>query len=341
MPHGAILIVDDEPQNLAALRQVLSEKYSRLVFARCGKEALEAAEKHRPAMILLDVQMPDMNGYEVCRALKANPKTEAVPVIFVTGNKEVEDEADGFNAGAVDYITKPIRPAIVLARIETHLSLVRAAKLERSYQDAIYMLGMAGHYNDNDTGVHIWRMAAYCRVMAKAVGWTEEQCAMLEMAAPMHDTGKIGIPDWILRKPGKLDAEEWEIMKNHTQIGYEILSRSEAPIFQMAAEIALCHHEKWDGSGYPHGLVGKEIPISARIVALTDVFDALIMKRPYKEPWPLEKVMMTLQESSGKHFDPDLVKLFEISLPKILAVKAKWEVRENEMGDASPRNWSR
>ena len=331
MPYGPILIVDDEPQNLAALRQVLSEKYARLVFARNGKQALEVVEKHRPAMILLDVQMPDMNGYDVCRALKADPQTEAIPVIFVTSNKEVEDEADGFNAGAVDYITKPIRPAIVLARVETHLSLVRAAKLERSYLDAIYMLGTAGHYNDTDTGVHIWRIAAYCRVMATALGWAEEDCAMLEMAAPMHDTGKIGIPDSILRKPGKLDVEEWEIMKTHTHIGYEILSRSEAPIFQMAAEIALYHHEKWDGSGYPYGLSGESIPISARIVALTDVFDALTMKRPYKEPWPLAKVMTTLREGSGQHFDPELVGLFEDNLAKILEIKAEWETHENQL----------
>lgn len=333
MAHGPILIVDDEPQNLAALRQVLSEKYPHLVFARCGKEALTVAEKHRPAMILLDVQMPDMNGYDVCRALKANPKTEAIPVIFVTSNKEVEDEADGFNVGAVDYITKPIRPAIVLARVETHLSLVRAAKLERSYLDAIYMLGTAGHYNDTDTGVHIWRMAAYCRIMAAALGWAEEDCAMLEMAAPMHDTGKIGIPDSILRKPAKLDADEWEIMKTHTRIGYEILSRSEAPIFQLAAEIALYHHEKWDGSGYPYGLVGKSIPVSARIVALADVFDALTMKRPYKDPWPLAKVMTTIREGGGRHFDPKLVELFEANLAKILGIKAEWHARENELGN--------
>lgn len=330
MALGPILIVDDEPQNLAALRQVLSPKYPDLVFALCGKDALAAAIKHRPSMVLLDVQMPDVSGYEVCRALKANPKTEAIPVIFVTANSEEEDEAYGFDAGAVDYITKPIRPAIVRARVATHLSLVRAAKLERSYLDAIYMLGTAGHYNDTDTGVHVWRMAAYSRVLAKALGWAEEDCAKLEMAAPMHDTGKIGIPDSILRKPGKLDAEEWRIMKTHTRIGHEILSRSEASVFQMAAEIALYHHEKWDGRGYPYGLAGVDIPISARIVALADVFDALSMKRPYKDPWPLEKVMATLKEGQGQHFDPTLLELFVENLDKILAIKAKWDERESQ-----------
>jgi putative two-component system response regulator len=322
-----ILLVDDQPQNLAALQQVLSQDY-RLVFARNGNDAIAAALKHMPSLVLLDIEMPGMNGYEVCSALKGDPRTEAIPVIFVSSLGEAGDETAGFAVGGVDYITKPFSPAIVSARVRTHLSLVRATMLEHSYRDAIYMLGAAGHYNDADTGSHIWRMAAYCAEIAAACGWSADACHQLELAAPMHDTGKVGIPDAILRKPAELDKAEWVIMKSHSMIGYDILSRSDAPIFQMAAEIALCHHERFDGSGYPSGLAGEAIPESARIVALADVFDALSMKRPYKEAWPLDRVMENLLEGSGKHFEPRLVEIFVSILPRILEVKAEWDALE-------------
>ncbi len=328
MPTGPILIVDDEPQNLAALRQVLADEY-RLAFARDGAEALLAARKHAPSLILLDINMPDMDGYAVCQALKADQATENIPVIFVTGLAEVGDEAKGFAVGAVDYLVKPVSPAIVRARVATHLSLVRSARLEQSYREAIFMLGEAGHFNDTDTGLHIWRMAAYARALASALGWSEEACGMIELAAPMHDTGKVGIPDTILRKPGKLDAEEWAIMKTHTRIGFDILKASDAPVFRIAAEVALRHHEKWDGSGYPDGLAGEAIPESARIVALADVFDALTMKRPYKEAWPVDLALANLWESSGGHFEPRLVASFASILPEILDIKAKWDARES------------
>lgn len=327
MPYGPILIVDDEPQNLAALQQILSGEY-RLVFAGDGTEALSAALKHRPALILLDIEMPDLDGYAVCRALKADERTAAIPVIFITSLFDVGDEAAGFAAGAVDYIVKPISPPTVSARVRAHLSLVQASLLERSYRDAIYMLGEAGHINDADTGVHIWRMAAYAGALAGACGWPADACKLLELAAPMHDTGKIGIPDKILRKQGPLDAAEWEIMKTHAQIGHDLLSKSNAPAFVMAAEIALRHHEKFDGSGYPGGLAGESIPESARIVALADVFDALSMKRPYKEAWPLDRVMETFEKGSGAHFDPRLVDAFVSILPQILNIKNEWDERE-------------
>lgn len=327
MSNGTILVVDDEPENLAAMRQILSGEH-HLVFARNGNEALAAAIKHQPSLILLDIQMPDTDGYTVCRALKNDPRTEAIPVIFVTSMSEVGDEAAGFAVGAVDYIVKPVSPPIVAARVRTHLSLVRATLLERSYRDAIYMLGEAGHYNDSDTGVHIWRMAAYARALAGACGWKDDDCRLLELAAPMHDTGKIGIPDAILRKPGKLDEGEWKIMKTHARIGHEILSQSKAPVFQLAAEVALRHHEKWDGSGYPDGLKGSMIPESARIVALADVFDALTMNRPYKVAWPIDRVMQTLEESAGNHFEPRLVTAFVSILPQILDTKAMFASQE-------------
>lgn len=327
MKKTTILIVDDEPQNLAVLEQILTDGYD-LIFARNGAEALVAAYKNMPNLILLDIQMPVMDGYAACRALKSDPRTAAIPVIFVSSLDEVGDEAAGFEAGAVDYITKPVSPVLVAARIHIHLSLVSARLLEASYRETIHMLGDAGHYNDSDTGVHIWRMAAYAAALAAACGWDANDCQQLELAASMHDTGKIGIPNAIMRKPGKLGVDEWAIMKTHTTIGHHILSECKAPLFQMAAEIALHHHERWDGTGYPDALAGKQIPESARIVALADVFDALLMKRPYKEAWPLDQVMATLQDSAGNHFEPRLVEIFNAILPQILKIKAKWDAHE-------------
>ena len=327
MIHGPILIVDDEPLNLAVMREVLGGLY-RLAFARSGEEALRAAVRHQPLLILLDVRMPDMDGYEVCRQLKADAQTAAIPVNFVSGCTDTLDETRGFEAGAVDYLVKPVSPPIVRARVRAHLSLVSLERLERSYHDAIYMLGEAGHYRDNDTGVHIWRMAAYAAALGAACGLDAVICRRLELAAPMHDTGKLGIPDAILRKPGPLDADEWVIMRTHPRIGHDILARSQAPVFQMAAQIALRHHEKWDGSGYPDGLCGTGIPETARIVAIADVFDALTMKRPYKEAWPAERALAELHKGAGRHFEPRLVTAFADILPRILEIKAQWDERE-------------
>ncbi|WP_024872658.1 response regulator [Tolumonas lignilytica] len=322
-----ILLVDDEPNNLQLLRQILRDDY-QLLFAHNGQTALDAVTAHHPDLILLDVMMPDLDGYEVCRRLKANPLTSDIPVIFITAMGEVDDEAAGFDVGAVDYIHKPVSPAIVSRRVQTHLSLVHIKELEDSQREAIYMLGAAGHYNDNDTGLHIWRMAAYARAIAEAAGWPEDLAERIELAAPLHDTGKIGIPDGILKAPRKLTAEEWVIMRQHTTIGYDILQRSDTPIFKMAAEIALHHHEKWDGSGYPNGLVGNQIPASAQIVALADVFDALTMKRSYKEAWSAEEAVAEIRANSGTHFNPALVELFLNIQPRIIEIKDKWNQEE-------------
>lgn len=321
-----VLIVDDEPANLGILRQILSPEYP-LVFARSGAEALAAADKHCPALILLDVQMPEMDGLTTCRKLKANPQTMNIPVIFVTGLGEVGDETAGFEAGAVDYIIKPVSPPIVRARVHTHLSLVSTTQLEKSYYDAIYMLGEASEFKDTDTGVHIWRMAAYSSALAAACGLNNADCEQIRLAAPMHDIGKLGIPDAILHKPGKLDAAEWAMMQTHSSIGYKILSSSSAPILQMAATIAHHHHEKWDGSGYPSGLAGESIPEIARIVAIADVFDALSMTRPYKEAWPIDRIMETLTSSASSHFDPRMIEDFTRIMPQILAIKDEWNKR--------------
>lgn len=327
MNRGPILVVDDDPINLDALDAILGDTHS-LVFARGGLEALAAAEKHKPSLILLDVRMPGLDGFEVCCRLKQDPTLSDTPVIFVTAMDDIYDEAAGFSAGCVDYLVKPVSPAIVRARVQTHLSLTQISALERSYRDAIYMLGEAGHHNDNDTGLHIWRMAAYAGALAEASGWNPERRQLIELAAPMHDTGKLGIPDRILRKPGPLDPQEWEVMRTHSRIGWEILSKSQAPVFDLAAQIALQHHERWDGSGYPEGLSGEAIHESARIVAIADVFDALSMRRPYKEPWPLERILTELRQGAGRHFDPSLVETFFGILPRILSVKEEWDRRE-------------
>ncbi len=322
MNDPVILCVDDEPNNLGVLRQVLKEGY-RLVFARSGPEALAAADKHRPSLILLDVEMPDVDGYEVCRRLKGDPHTRGIPVIFITSRTNEPDEMTGFDVGGVDYIAKPFSALIVLARVRTHLRLVRVEALEDSNRSAIHMLGQAGHYNDADTGEHIWRIAAYSRVLAEASGWSQGRAELIEMAAAMHDTGKIGIPDAVLKKPDRLDDHERAVMQTHTRIGYDILSKSQAPLFQLAAEIALYHHEKWDGSGYPFGLSGESIPEAARIVAVADVFDALGTKRPYKEAWPLDRLLETLRQIAGSHLDPHLVDRFLVLLPRILEIKRR------------------
>jgi putative two-component system response regulator len=327
MSLQTILIVDDEPGNLVIMEEALADSY-KLAFARNGSETLAAVVKHRPAMVLLDIGLPDINGYDLCRQIKKIDPTGNMQVIFVTAYTDTAHEAAGFDAGGVDYLVKPVSAPIVRARVATHLSLVRATLLEQSYREAILMLGHAGHFNDTDTGAHIWRMAAYARALAQGCGWDTESSDRLELAAPMHDTGKIGIPQGILRKPGPLDDQEWVIMKTHPQIGYDILGKSNAIVFQLAAEVALRHHEKWDGSGYPGGLRGDDIPQSARIVALADVFDALSMKRPYKEPWAIEKIMEYITAGAEAHFDPRLVSVFTTILPQLLAIQAEWASKE-------------
>jgi len=318
-----VLLVDDEPNNLKVLQQILKDHF-QLIFAINGERALAAVKEHSPDIILLDIMMPGMDGYQVCTFLKADPLTANIPVIFVTAMGEVEDEAYGFDVGAVDYIHKPVSTPIVLRRVQTHLSLVRADELDKLARAAIKMLGDAGHYNDSYTGQHIWRMAAYTAALARAAGWTTAQVEMIELAAPTHDTGKIGIPHGILKAARKLNAEEWAIMKTHSQIGYDILSKSDNPVFKMAAEIARYHHEKWDGSGYPLGLIGEDITETARIVAIADVFDALTTKRPYKEPWPLEETLNMMRQLSGSHFESRLLTIFLEIMPEILRIKAMW-----------------
>lgn len=326
IPHRdsrpTLLVVDDEPLNLQVLRQILQQDY-QLIFARDGEKALALAQAEHPQLILLDIMMPGLTGLETCQRLKQNPQTQDIPVIFVTALADDRDETEGFAVGCVDYITKPVSAPIVLARVKAQLSLVSATTLRETRLQIIQRLGRAAEYKDNETGLHVIRMSHYAREIALMAGMGEADAEELFNAAPMHDVGKMGIPDAILQKPGKLTPEEWDIMKQHARIGAEIIGDDNSSLLQMASRIALYHHEKWDGSGYPNGLIGDTIPIEARIVALADVFDALTSKRPYKEAWSIEDTTHYIVAESGKQFDPDLVAAFQIALPNIIEIRAQ------------------
>lgn len=319
----SLLLVDDEPVNLRVLKQVLHLDY-QLIFAKNGEEALRLANSEKPALILLDIMMPNMTGFEVCHALKQADATRAIPVIFVTALNDEHDEAAGFAAGGVDYIAKPISATIVKARVKTHLSLVQADELRRTRLQVIQRLGRAAEYKDNETGTHVLRMSHYSKILALAYGLSEAQADDLLHAAPMHDIGKIGIPDSIMLKPGKLTDDEFAVMKTHAQIGAEIIGEADSELLRLAKSVALTHHEKWDGTGYPFGLKGTAIPIEGRIVALADVFDALASKRPYKEAWSIDETMAYITGQSGIHFDPDLVVLLADNLKKIIDIRDRW-----------------
>lgn len=337
MSNQRLLIVDDEPSNLNLLRQILKNDYD-LAFAKSGADALANVFAQNPDLVLLDVMMPGMDGYAVCERIKQDPRSSDIPVIFCTAMSDEVDEVKGFTLGAVDYITKPVRPAVVLARVKTQLALSDQNRAFQQRIDAIHadllesrlmalqMLGRAAEFKDNQTGLHVIRMSHYAQLLARANGWNEEECAILLNAAPMHDIGKIGTPDHILLKPGPLTDEEMMIMRLHCASGAKIIGEhgGAARLFEMARVIALTHHEKWDGSGYPTGLAGEDIPIAGRIVAVADVFDALTSRRPYKQAWPVEKAADYLKEQAGRHFDPPLIGLFLQLLPQAREIMRKW-----------------
>ena len=338
-----ILVVDDTPENISLMNGLLKDHY-RTRIATGGARALKAVlMEPKPDLILLDIMMPDMDGYEVCRRLKADPRSADIPVIFLTAKSEIEDEQSGFDAGAVDYITKPISPPIVMARVKTHLALKLAADFLRdknafleaevrrrthaveSVQDVTIMaMASLAETRDNETGNHIRRTQHYVRALALelqpmpafADELSEETVDILYKSATLHDIGKVGIPDAILLKPGKLTPEEFEIMKSHTTLGRDTIAAAEklvdAPstFLRLAREIAHYHQEKWDGSGYPEGLAGEAIPLSARLMAVADVYDALISRRVYKPPFTHDKAVQTIVEGRGTHFDPRIVDAF-------------------------------
>lgn len=337
-----ILIVDDEKFYLDVLVDLLKEDY-KTVIAKDGEQALRrAASDAPPDLILLDILMEGMDGYEVCRRLKANPAVQNIPVIFLTVKSEVADELRGFELGAVDYISKPMSPPIVRARISTHLALnearqvladqnqllerkvrERTEELDRTKYAAIFCMASLVEARDNETGKHLLRTQNYVRVLAEALKnhprfrhyLDEHTIELLYKTAPLHDIGKVGVPDRILLKPGKLDSEEWVLMKKHPDHGYEALLRAEQEMgttdfLQVAKEIIYTHHEKWDGSGYPRGLKGDEIPIAGRLMAVADVYDALICRRVYKSSFTHEVAVEMIRQAAGYHFDPDIAKVF-------------------------------
>ncbi len=341
--RSVILVVDDAPSNLALMTDLLQEQY-QVRLATSGERALKlAAQEPQPDLILLDVMMPGMDGYEVCQRLKANAATREIPVVFLTSKREMEDERRGLSMGAVDYITKPISPPIVMARVKNHLALKAHADFLRDKSDFleaevakrtreviaiqdVTILAMASlaETRDSETGNHIIRTQLYVRALARylaalpkyAALLTEQTIQLLFKSAPLHDIGKVGIPDSILLKPGRFEPHEYEVMKTHTTLGKDAIEHAEKRLgvqvdfLSVAKDIALYHQEKWDGSGYPEGLVGEAIPLSARLMAVADVYDALISRRVYKDGMPHEKAVAIIQEGRGTHFDPEIVDAF-------------------------------
>lgn len=332
-----ILIVDDVPDNIEVLSGILRPSY-RVLASTSGQSALRLLEGGvLPDLILLDVMMPGMDGYETCRAIKANPRTLDIPVIFVTARGEETDEERGFSCGAVDYLTKPVKPRVALARVSTHLSHSRlqhqleslvAKRTEELYDTRLQIirtLARAAEFKDNETGMHVVRMSKITRLLASSLDLDSTWVDLLYNAAPMHDIGKIGIPDSILLKPGKLTDDELAIMRTHAEIGARIIGAGNGALLQLAANVALTHHEKWDGSGYPHGLKGTDIPLEGRLVAIADVFDALTSVRPYKKAWPLSEALAWIEGASGSHFEPDLVTAFMKIAPQAADISLRYQ----------------
>ena len=334
--QATLLIVDDEPFYLEMLSELLSDDY-RILVARNGEQALRRAMgRARPNLILLDITMPQMDGFEVCRKLKHNPLTRPIPVIFLTARNDVQDELKGLELGAVDYVGKPINGPLLKRRVATHLSLAerqlaleqlvqeRTRELQQTKDALVFSMGAMAEMRDRETGNHLLRTEHFVRLLAAALAETPDYATVLDdttidilgRAAPLHDIGKIAVPDRILQKQGPLSEDEQEEMRKHVLHGERLLDDAagylgETRFIQVARDIAGNHHEKWDGSGYPRGKKGEEIPLGARLMALADVYDALTSRRYYKEPIPHEKAARMIRQDSGSHFDPRVAEAFE------------------------------
>jgi len=348
-----IMVVDDEEPMRKLLRVNLTVDGYDVITASNGISALELMEGHEPDLVILDAMMPKMDGFAVAERLKREDETRVIPIIMVTALREVDDRVKAWGLGVDGFLTKPVKRIELMTMVNSLLKVKayndhmhdyqreleaevarRTEELQRAFQkikvaslDTIHRLSMAAEYKDGDTGAHIQRVSHYAAAVARKMGLDDESAKSILYASPMHDVGKIGIPDQILRKLGKLDPDEWEIMKKHTIIGAEILSGSDADFIELAGVIALTHHEKWDGSGYPKGLKGTNIPLAGRITAIADVFDALTSKRSYKEPFSTEKTLGIIEEGRGSHFDPKIVDAFFTIEDEILSVKENYKGR--------------
>lgn len=334
-----IMIIDDEPANLKLLDKMLSgQGYSNLELIQNPREVLDCYQGSHPDLILLDINMPHLDGFAVMAQLMALQDPLLPPIIVLTAQQGRDYLLRALNSGARDFVSKPFDQVELLARVrnllDVHLahlllydqkSVMEELVRERTEQlrdtrlQIVQRLGRAAEYRDNETGFHVIRMSRVSALLARSLGWDEGNCELMLHASPMHDVGKIGIPDAILLKLGKLDSREWEIMQTHSTIGAELMARDSSELLQLAHVIALTHHEKWDGSGYPHGLAGTTIPQAGRIVAVADVFDALTSVRPYKDAWPVDIAVTYMQDNIGKHLDPEVMMHFLQNLPEILA----------------------
>jgi len=350
---ASILVVDDEPANLQLLRMILeSEGYTNIITNDDPTRVLDLVSHHDCDLVLLDLNMPFMDGYEVMSLLCSSLDSQVPPIMVLTAQHDQEFRLRALSEGARDYVTKPFDRSELLARVRNLLEVqllqrymfnqkdaleYLVAERTREIQDArlqlIRKLGRAAEYRDNETGLHLVRMSKISMILGRATGVNNRQCDMLLDASPMHDLGKIGVPDSILLKPGKLTDEEWQVMKQHPVIGADILAGDQSELLIMARQIALTHHEKWDGSGYPNGLVGVDIPLEGRIVAIADVFDALTSERPYKHAWPVDEAIQFIKDNSGKHFDPQLVDLFINNSEEIIAVIQRYAEPDHHLNN--------
>jgi len=332
MEEKTILIVDDTETNVENLIMLLEDKYE-LLAATDGYEALDILDEEHVDLILLDIMMPHIDGFEVCKNIKENPNTSDIPVIFITAKREEEAIERAYEVGGVDYVTKPFRAKEVLSRVANHLALSqqqhhleylveqKTKEIIETQKEIIFTMGVIGENRSRETGNHVKRVALFSEVLAFGYGLSKEEAFMLKEVSPMHDIGKVAIPDEILKKPAKFSEEEFEIMKKHATLGYEMLKGATKELLKNAMIVAYEHHEKWDGTGYPRGLKGEEIHIYGRITAVADVFDALGSSRVYKKAWSDEKIFEYFKEQKGKHFEPKLVDVFFENIDKILEIR--------------------
>jgi len=323
------MIVDDSKTIRKLLRHIIDKKIpiiEEIVECNSGEVALRKLEDLPVDLVLLDVMMGGISGYETCQQIKANPKTKDTPVVFLTSQIQQEDIVQGFEAGGIDYIAKPLREKELVSRITTQLKLIRYQnqKVENTQKEILFKMGEIGELRSKETGNHVKRVAEYAKLLAQLAGLEDEECDTLMYASPMHDIGKVAIKDSILNKPSKLTDDEIKIMQQHTVKGYHMFKDSEGKILQAAAIIAHQHHEKFDGTGYPQGLKANEIHIYGRIIAIVDVFDALASDRVYKKAWDIEKILTFFEEQKGKHFDPYLTSEFLDNIDMFLTIKQKY-----------------